>query len=392
MEATEQLREGVDELLERDTTAMSDDEVGELLVELHHLQARLGAAVARFTSVFDRRRVFAADGSKTAAAWLARKCNTAKTATARQVKLARRLRIMPVTAAVLAGGEIDEHHARVLARAADSPRPVVAAAFPAAEADLVRFARDLDFAGFVRAVKHWEDTVDEDGAEDQAASDHAARRFHASETFRGNVRLDGQLDVLGGTEFTTALRWIDHELFLADWKAAEAIHGAATTAAHLERTPAQRRADALVEMARRAMAMPRHARKPRPLINVVVGYETFAGRTCELFNRLPVTPGQVATLLTEAEIERVVFDGPNRIIELGVRKRFFTDGLRRVIEIRDRHCTAPGCDTPADECQADHIRPYAHGGLTVQDNGQNHCGHHNRKKGAKPGPGPARDP
>ena len=390
MDGIEQLREGVRGLLERETAGMGDEEVRELLVELHRVQAQLGAAVARFTSVFDRRRAFAEDGSKTAAAWLARHCNTAKSATGRQVRLARRLRTMPVTAAAFAGGEVDENHARVLARAADSPRPAVAAAFPEAEADLVGFAKDLDFAGFVRAVKYWEDTVDEDGAEDQAAADHAARRLHVSATFRGNVRIDGQLDVLGGTEFATALRRIDRELFLADWEEAKEVHGAATSAAHLWRTPAQRRADALVEMARRAMAMPRDARKPLPLINVMVGYETFAGRTCELFNRLPVTPGQVASLLTEAEIERVVFDGPSRIIDLGVRHRFFTGGLRRVIEIRDRHCTAPGCDTPADECQADHVHPYAKGGRTEQVNGQNHCGHHNRKKGTKTTTG--RDP
>jgi hypothetical protein len=390
MEGVEQLREGVEGLLGCDTAAMSDDEIGQALVELHRLQARLCAVVGRLTSVFDRRRAYAEDGSKTAAAWLARHCNTSKRATGHQVRLARRLRTMPITAAALAAGEIDDHHAGVLGRAADSPRPTVAAAFPGAEADLVGFARDLDFAGFVRAVKYWEDTVDEDGAEDQAGSDHAARRFHASETFRGNVRLDGQLDVLGGSEFTTALRRIDRELFLSDLEAAKAVHGEAVTAEQLGRTPGQRRADALVEMARRAMAMPRHARKPLPLINVMVGYETFAGRTCELFNRLPITPGQVASLLTEAEIERVVFSGPNRIIELGVRKRFFTGGLRRVIEVRDRHCTAPGCDTPADECQADHVHPYARGGRTEQGNGQSRCGHHNRHKGAKPGH--ARDP
>jgi hypothetical protein len=385
MEEVELLREGVGELLECDVAGLGDDEVGEVLVELHRVQAQLAAVVAKFTAVFDGRRAWAADGAKSAGAWLARHCNTAKAATGRQVRLARRLRTMPVTVAALGAGEIDENHAGVLARAADSPRPVVAAAFPEAEADLVGFAKELDFAGFVRAVKHWEDTVDEDGAEDQAAADHAARRLHVSETFRGNVRIDGQLDVLGGTEFATALRRIDRELFLADMEAAKQIHGAATSVEHLGRTSAQRRADALVEMARRALAMPRHARKPLPLINVMVGYETFAGRTCELFNRLPVTPGQVASLLSEAEIERVVFDGPNRIIELGVRKRFFTGGLRRVIEIRDRHCTAPGCDTPADECQADHIHPHAHGGRTEQGNGQNHCGHHNRRKGAKSG-------
>jgi hypothetical protein len=264
----------------------------------------------------------------------------------------------------------------------------VAAAFPAAEDDLVGFAKDLTFAGFVRAVRCWEDIVDEDGAEDQAASDHAARRLHLSQTFRGNYVLDGFFDAIGGTEIATALRRIEKELFESDWAAAKAEHGDDTKVGHLDRTPAQRRADALVEMARRAMAMPRGARKPRPLISIVIGYETFAGRTCELFNRTVVTPGQVASLLTEADIERVVFDGPNRIIELGHRKRFFTGGLRRVLELRDRECTHPTCDTPYDECEGDHVRPHAKGGVTTQGNGQLGCDHHNRQKERSAGPDP----
>jgi hypothetical protein len=391
MNGIEMVREGVQQLLEADTVALSDDELGELLVALHREQARFCAVTARYTSVFDRRRAFMADGSKTAAAWLARRCNTSRSVTAMQTRLARRLRYMPLTATALGTGEIDEHHARVLAQVADSPRPAVAAAFPAAEADLVGFAKDLTFAGFVHAVRRWEEAVDEDGAEDQAASDHAARRLHVSQAFRGNYVLDGLFDVIGGTEVATALRRIERELFESDWATAREAHGDDANVGHLDRTPPQRRADALVEMARRAMAMPGDARRPRPLVNVMIGYETLAGRTCELFNRTPVTPGQVASLLTEAEIERVVFDGPNRIIELGHRKRFFTGGLRRVLELRDRECTHPTCDAPHDECQGDHIQPHGRGGPTCQANGQLHCGHHNRYKEHIPTPG-GRDP
>ena len=50
--------------------------------------------------------------------------------------------------------------------------------------------------------------------------------------------------------------------------------------ADLRRTPAQRRADALVEMARRSAALREQARPAEPLFTVLVGYETFAGRIC----------------------------------------------------------------------------------------------------------------
>lgn len=202
--------------------------------------------------------------------------------------------------------------------------------------------------------------------------------MHLSQTFRGNFVLDGQLDVIGGTEVATALGRIEQELFEADLKAARERLGDAATVADLDRTPKQRRADALVEMARRAMAAPPGARLPEPLVTVVVGVETLKGRVCEMFNRTVVTPGTVARVLDEALVERAVFDGPNRIIELGHRERFFRGGLRRVLEIRDRHCQHPGCRRPAEECEGDHIQPWAWGGPTIQTNGRMLCRFHNR--------------
>src|SRR5262245_29502957 len=149
MEGIEQLREGITALLGVEMAELNNDELEELLVGLHREQARVVAAVSGFMSVFDRRRAFVEDGSKSAGAWLARRCNTSGLAMARQVRLARRLRGMPLTADALAGGEIDENHAGVLAKVAASPRPAVADAFPAAEGDLVGFARDLSFDDFV---------------------------------------------------------------------------------------------------------------------------------------------------------------------------------------------------------------------------------------------------
>ncbi len=64
----------------------------------------------------------------------------------------------------------------------------------------------------------------------------------------------------------------------------------------------------------------------RPLITVLVGYETFAGSICELADGTVIPPSSVLTLLDEADIERIVFDGPSRVIDLGQRTRFFSCG------------------------------------------------------------------
>jgi hypothetical protein len=84
-----------------------------------------------------------------------------------------------------------------------------------------------------------------------------------------------------------------------------------------------------------------------------------------------VSPGQLVPLLGEADIERIVFDGPSRVIDVGVRRRFFTGALRRAIEVRDRHCQHES------GCHIDHEIPYSEGGLTVQENGRCLCPVHN---------------
>jgi hypothetical protein len=76
------------------------------------------------------------------------------------------------------------------------------------------------------------------------------------------------------------------------WAAARAEHGDAVTACHLARTPAQRRHDALVELAERAVTAPADGKRPQPLISAFVGYETFKGRICELARGSVVTPAR----------------------------------------------------------------------------------------------------
>jgi hypothetical protein len=116
---------------------------------------------------------------------------------------------------------------------------------------------------------------------------------------------------------------------------------------------------------------------------VLVGHKSFAN-VCELASGTVVTPGQLVPYLGRCQIERIVFDGPSRVIDVGT-KRFFGGALRRAIEVRDRHCQhKSGCDQPAGRCEVDHIIPYSHGGSTRQDNGQLLCSKHNRGKGAEP--------
>ncbi len=240
----------------------------------------------------------------------------------------------------------------------------------------------------MRALAYWAQLADPEGADAGAEAGHCARRLHLAETFGGSWALSGQFDPIGGAGVARALGIIEQELFEADWAEARARWGADVRMSHLVRTPAQRRADALVEMARRALAVPAGARLPEPLFTVLVGYETFAGRTCELAGGAVVAPGSLVRWIDEAWVERVVFDGPSRVTDVGVRRRLFAGATRRAVEVRDRTCFHPFCDEAAERCEIDHVQPWAAGGLTTEANGRVACGFHNRER-HRPRAGPA---
>ncbi|MGH9151467.1 MAG: hypothetical protein ACRD03_03465, partial [Acidimicrobiales bacterium] len=84
------------------------------------------------------------------------------------------------------------------------------------------------------------------------------------------------------------------------------------------------------------MGHPAGGRRPEPLFTVLVGYETFAGPVCELADGAVVSPGTLAGWLGEAWVERVVFEGPSRVIDVGEARRAFAGATRRAVEVRDR--------------------------------------------------------
>lgn len=141
-----------------------------------------------------------------------------------------------------------------------------------------------------------------------------------------------------------------------------------------------RYAASLVEMATRSATAPPGGRRPEPLFSVLVGYESFAGMICELANHTMVTPGTLSRWLNQAWIERVVFEGPSRVIDVGERRRLFAGATRRAVELAGRECFHSTCDVPATDCEVDHVEPWAAGGLTSQANGRPACDFHNRQR------------
>ncbi len=193
------------------------------------------------------------------------------------------------------------------------------------------------------------------------------------------------LDPISGTIVADELARLERQMFEADWAQARCELGREPTTADLSRTFAQRRADALVEMATRSRTAPADGRRPSPLFTVLVGYETLHGRTCELANGTVISPGALVSWLDEAYIERAVF-GPGRRVEVSPTARLFTGATRRAVELRDRECTHPYCDLPAGDCEVDHVLPFSEGGATIQENGRMLCDFHNRLRNQRPPP------
>jgi hypothetical protein len=280
------LKSVVDQVCGTDPQALAD---GESVLELHRCLARLEAATTRATAAFDAGGEWASDGARTAAAWVAARCQLPSSSARRRVRLGRALRHLPATEAAWLSGAVGEAQVAALARART---PATEEALAEAEEMLVGEAKRLRFESFSRVLAYWCQLADPEGTEDDAADKLDARRLHLSQSFGGSWFLDALLDPISGTVVSNALRRIEDELFDADWAEAKERVGEEATVADLTRTPAQRRADALVEMARRAGAVPEGARRPEPLFSVLVGYETFAGRMCQLANGTVVSPGR----------------------------------------------------------------------------------------------------
>jgi hypothetical protein len=362
--ALEPLDTAIDGLLASDPEACTDAELHDLVVGLQRQSHRLAAVRAKLITAWAARGAWSDDGSRTAAHRLSRDASTSINSAKAEVRRARALRSMPQTFAALSDGDLSADHVDLLARASDSRRR---AQFSEHEELLVRLCKPLRYAEAVKTVEYWRQHADAAGCEDEAQRRDAGRHATAAVTLDGMVDLQAWLDPVGGAAVKNELDRLERQLYVADKKSG------------CPRTMTQRRADAMVEMAIRSRTAPPGGLRPRPLITFVVGCDSFA-RVCELATGTVITPGQIVPHLAEAEIERIVFDGPDRVISVSRRRRF-TGALRRAIEVRDRHCQHPsGCDEPAEGCDVDHIVPYTDGGPTSQDNGRLECRPHNRDR------------
>src|SRR5262245_8865242 len=339
------------------------DDVGlhDSVVALAGLRTRLEAIHCALIGGWDTRRLWAADGSKAAGARLARETHLRRGDAERLVRRARRLPAMPAAAEAYTAGEIHGAHVDLIASCDRERRN---ATFSDSEALLVNLCRTPYFGVAQRGIEYWKQCADRDAADRDANTIRDGRHLSASIGWRGELVIDGVLDPLGGEIVKTELDRICEALRLEDLRDG------------VTRTATQRRADALVEMAMRAATAPVDGLRPRPLLTVTIGIDPF-NHLCQTAAGTVIAPGLLLPYLSDADIERIVYDPPARRFEASHRRRF-TGALRRVITVRDGHCQHPcGCDEPATRCDLEHIIPPGDG-ITCLCNRQLLCAHHNR--------------
>jgi len=378
MELTD-FAESLEALVASDAANYGD---GASLEELYRMLSRLESFVTEATTAFEAGEQWAADGAKTAASWISSRCRVPRAAAKRRVRLGRSLRHLPECAQAWREGSIGLDAAQAIASAR---RHRTEASMARDEEMLVAQGTEMDFEDFSRALAYWKQLADPDGAEDCDEERKASRDVFLESSFSGMWLGQMTLDPVSGSIVAGELNRLEHDLFEADCAEAKERLGRTARIDELARTSAQRRADALVEMATRSATAPADGIRPAPLFSVFVGYETLHGRICELENGTVLPASALSPWMDSAYFERAIFSLGNRI-DVSVRARLFTGGTRRAIELRDRICTHPHCYEPAENCQVDHIETYASGGLTTQENGRLLCGFHNRLRNQKEHP------
>jgi Domain of unknown function (DUF222) len=196
------------------------------------------------------------------------------------------------TAQALTAGEISPAHARVLAVGTHHlPHQVAVDAEPT----LAVAARRLDPPRLRRVLTHLQETIDPDGADGHAERLYARRWLRVEPTFDGMVAIDGLLDAEAGRTVMTALEPL-----------------ARPASADDTRTGGQRQADALTELARRALEGPQLPQTGgvRPQLTVMVELDSLRDRPGALGGELgwagPLSPQACQRLACDGAVTRIL--------------------------------------------------------------------------------------
>jgi hypothetical protein len=327
---------------------------GAALVQALALRDRLDALIAEVVGDFDAAQLWDIDSATSMTGWLRDKASMTNHAAHHLVSMAGRLRKLPVCAAAYRDGTLSRGQVEVILAKLDD---ATIDAFAEVEAELVPHLAPLGLSGCSRAMARWRDQ-----AEELVEPAEPERSLHLSATLDGRHVLEGHLDAEGGAVVATAL--------------------ALATVEDPERSPAERRADALVDVSRFFLdhQQTHTGGRERPHLSLVADVEAIEeGRGGRVVGGPALDGTTMSRILCDCTLHRVLTKGRSAILDYGTATRTIPANLWNALVIRDEHCRFPGCDRKSAWCEGHHVRWVTHGGATEIDNLVLVCSRHHHR-------------
>lgn len=278
------------------------------------------------------------------------------------VKTGRALAHMPTVTEKALTGEIPQRTVALLAQARDRHR----SDFPDHEAVFADIATYLSVADMRRAIGHWQQQINYHQALIETKKLEQLRRLYHHQTIDGLWATSATFTPEGGHIVKQAI---------------DGICDPQNLDAGELRSPAQRRADAIVDicsfwLTHNADAATSGGEKPH--VTITMDYEVLAGRAKRLpeIDGTAVTPQTVRRITCDAAIIPIVVGSESEPLDVGRKTRTIPAALRRAVEQRDKSCTWQGCDAPPSWCDVHHNHHWADGGETSLANCRLLCRRH----------------
>ncbi|GAA5190144.1 HNH endonuclease signature motif containing protein [Rugosimonospora acidiphila] len=369
-----ELEHAVRSLAHASVWAQSPQVLIDCLDQAYALASRLDAVRLGLIREIDGRDLARRQGATTTTAWLRDRYRLSGGTAARQVRLAAALHGgLPKTVEAMAAGTVNLEQAQVIAAAVPT---LPAGVRTQGEAFLVGQCAVFGPRELGRLTSRLLDVVAPEVAEKQAAQQlakdedraHADRCLYLTDVpGQARVRLTG---------------WLDQESAAVVRAAIDPLCAPRPVDEAGLRSPQQRRADALVEVCRLALAggeLPDNG-GDRPQVTVTVDLDTLRGQigAATLDDGTVLSPAAARRLACDARIVPAVLGSTGQVLDLGRERRLFTGPTRRALVLRDRGCAFPGCDRPPRWCDGHHLVSWLDDGPTSLDNGVLLCAHHHR--------------
>ncbi len=366
------LSEQVEEALSEPVDSLSGIPAGRRAEALFQLAEQTTIAALRALAVADSKSLPQFKGYVSTQRYVAHSGQTSPQRANQLTAICRLMARHDLTEAALADGAFGLAHAELLARAA-SKFPSL---YSANESELLMVAASQDLDHFTDTIARWINAADLDAAQEDSAHRHNTRGLWMQ------ARLDGS----GTGNFD-----LDAIAFATVGQALDAVAGNPDPKqALVHRSLAQRRADALEEMAlaygpqdtasddtpepkTEPSTEPDGRRRGGATIEAVINLD-FGGsapKVSELMSDLyrtgPVPHTIIGQLSCDASWRRVL-SGASQKLDYASPVADITPNQRRAVRYRDRHCQFHGCDRHFDWCDVHHIISRHDGGPTTLEN------------------------